>query len=257
VAPTKIKVQETTGTVTKVPKTQTFEKLTGITLLKETVDEKTIQKLQAPTPTSLFKITQPTKTKTDEISPIKTSFLPATSYKAAQRIITRQITAERTSYYPPSQITLPIAEIPPPPPTGFGFPKGKKKKGKKKGLLEGYDVFIKRAGKFFKVSKKPLPKYKALFKGAKLTDITPAATFSIKKAGKKIKGKGKMADLLGWKALQQRFYQKGENKYIEKKRYRLSAMGEITGISYKGLQKLSAFPLLRKKKSKRKKKKRR
>ena len=120
-----------------------------------------------------------------------------------------------------------------PPPILFTLPVlGKKKKKKGKDLIEGYDVYAKRFGKYFKLNIKPMRKMKALGKGALWADITAGASFQIKPSNKMLLDVRKDSSL--WKGLKGQFYKKGKT-YIEKTKYRISTPGEKQEITFKGL----------------------
>lgn len=97
--------------------------------------------------------------------------------------------------------------------------------------LKGFNVLVKRKGFFEKINFSPLSKQEALAFGGFEVETTPAATFKIEKAnemiGQRFKGFFK----------RENFYQKN-GLYIEKKKKRINTIGELRGITFKGLTKL-------------------
>ena len=53
-------------------------------------------------------------------------------------------------------------------------------------LVQGFEVYVKRKGKWVKVKEKPLPKYQAVKLGAKITRTSLAASFKVRESKKKI-----------------------------------------------------------------------
>jgi hypothetical protein len=255
-SPTKIKVAKQITVAPTREQTRTFEKFSGFALPTFKTTEQALEKTQTPI-RDILKITAPTApAEVRAVEKLMLDYVPAITTQVLQRygVLTKPVT--RTTYRPPPPIELPVPDVPPPPPPSVRLPplpKGKRIT-RRQGLLEGYEVFVKRAGKFAKVSQKALTKKAALGLGAKIVDISPAATFQIKKAGVKVKPSN-VAKGLGWDALKGRFYKKGPTQFVERRRFRISSPRELAGITQKGLKKLYTFPLLRKKKTKRRKKK--
>jgi ribosomal protein S30 len=91
----------------------------------------------------------------------------------------------------PSKIIIPII------PDFSNFQQDKqKKKVNKKSLVKGFDVLVKRGGRFSKISSKPLPKKSAFKFGAERVAKTAARTFKLKEAGKVKKQKVSISSAL-------------------------------------------------------------
>jgi hypothetical protein len=102
---------------------------------------------------------------------------------------------------------------------------------------KGFDVFVRKAGKFEKINLGgALTKAQALSLGVRATDFKAAATFKIKPSfSPVVRGRGSSYDNF---RLTNQYYKKldrGETLFIEKSKYRISTLGEIQEISYKGL----------------------
>lgn len=99
---------------------------------------------------------------------------------------------------------------------------------------QGFYVFGKRKGKFFKLSEEPLTKQSALGLGFKWADITAGATIKLEPALKPASKK----KYWGWLTLGKKFYTKGPLTFIERPKYRISTLGEKEEITFKGLKTL-------------------
>lgn len=184
------------------------------------------------TPSSISKSLS--KSISPSISPSKSSisyrsYLPSVS-KSTSRSVSKSLSKSlnqlsrslsvstskyKTKMKPPSIL---------PPPSVRGLPGIGKKKKKK----PGYDVFTKIYGKKVKIATN-ITKNSALSRGAAYVDRTPAASFTIKKSGKKAKG----ADVFGWKAISHKFRKrktKNALRIVEKAKYRADDIGEIMGL---------------------------
>jgi hypothetical protein len=93
----------------------------------------------------------------------------------------------------------------------------------------GYDVFIRKKGKFVKISRNPLKKEDALFLGSEYSDKNIQASFKISPSGRvNLKSSGQNLDLF-----KRKFYpsKKEKDVFIEKPKYRLNLLGEKKQIS--------------------------
>ena len=101
----------------------------------------------------------------------------------------------------------------------------------------GYNAFIKRKGKFQKVTRKPLSKRGALGLGAFLTDKTASASFKVEKTNKRVKKRTNPT--INWfkfrKPVKKGKPQTKSNNWIEKRKYRIDSKGEGKEITLKGL----------------------
>ncbi len=138
----------------------------------------------------------------------------------------------------------------PPPPVSLPPLPSVKFISSEKGLEESFKVFAIKAGKPIQISKKPLPKSKALALGAKEILGTPRATFIIKGTGFKIP---KAAKDPFFQTVKSQFRKKAPGVFVEKTEFRIDTPGELAGITFKGLETLTQFPGLRKKKKRKKK----
>lgn len=112
-------------------------------------------------------------------------------------------------------------------PQEFFLPKGRD--SKKSIFNQGFDVFVKEKGVFRKVNFESYSKGQALTFGAGYVQTTPSASFFIKPSNSPAKPlKTYLGSGLGG------FYSKGK-VLIEKKKERINTIGELTGITYKGL----------------------
>jgi hypothetical protein len=113
-------------------------------------------------------------------------------------------------------------------------PRNKDEEKEKEDFSQGYDVYIREKGKYFKANKVP-KNYAAAFNfGAEVVDNSAAATFKIKKS----KGKAKIKDDFLDPFLKNKFREpksKKKDKFIEKNTYRIDTAGELRGITAKGL----------------------
>lgn len=98
---------------------------------------------------------------------------------------------------------------------------------------QGYNIFIRESGKFFKANQKVKNYAAAVNFGAKAVDNSAAATFKIKKTTKKAEVKEDFVDMFTLNKFRQPKSKKA-NKFIEKNKYRIDTQGEIKGISAKG-----------------------
>ena len=99
----------------------------------------------------------------------------------------------------------------------------------------GFDVFVKKRGRFVKATGlTSLTKSQALDLGASIVSTTPSATFKIMPSSKRI---GKLRNNIKGTFTRKRstFYTKG-NLFIEKREKRISSIGELAGITYKGIR---------------------
>ena len=105
---------------------------------------------------------------------------------------------------------------------------------KKKGLGIGYNAFVKERGRIRKLNTRPRTKAGALSIGAQFVDTTPAASFTIRKSKNK-------AELNGgelWEILKPKFRpRKTKNalELVEKSQFRIDSIGELQGITQKGI----------------------
>lgn len=123
----------------------------------------------------------------------------------------------------------------------FDAPDETKRRPTKKKRRKGYNVYAKSKGKYRRVNKYPLPKDKAQDMGSKVVDNTLSANFKIKKAGKKASKKSSVnVDPFYWETRGYKFrdyrISKGkrkrmDNKWIEKKNFRLDTPREVDQIS--------------------------
>lgn len=91
----------------------------------------------------------------------------------------------------------------------------------------GYNVLVRRRGRFRKINPLPLTRQEAIDLGAYNVGTTAAATFKIEPAGAPAKGKSKKkGNILD-------FVQKGA-LYIERPRRRIKSLGELQEITLKG-----------------------
>jgi hypothetical protein len=98
----------------------------------------------------------------------------------------------------------------------------------------GYDVFSKVKGRAEKINKVPRSKITALSIGAEFTDTTPAASFEIRKA----KGKAQGPEINTWDAISGKFRPRRTKKalvLVEKAKHRIDSIGELEGITFKGI----------------------
>jgi hypothetical protein len=115
----------------------------------------------------------------------------------------------------------------------FKFKDDDKDNKEKDGL--GFDVFVKKRGRFVKATGlTSLTKSQALDLGASIVSTTPSATFKIMPSSKRI---GKLTNNIQGTFTRKRstFYTKG-NLFIEKRGKRITSIGELAGITYKGIR---------------------
>lgn len=105
---------------------------------------------------------------------------------------------------------------------------------------KAYDVFVKEKGRVRKLNEMPLPRFMALSRGATYVDDTPSASFEIRGSTKKLTHKidstppsimYKFTPAKTKKAL----------RFVEKPKYRIDSVGEMAGITKKGLSALEEF----------------
>jgi hypothetical protein len=108
--------------------------------------------------------------------------------------------------------------------------------------LAGFDVFVRRFGRFEKINIAPLVKEEAIQFGAVRVGTTAAATFKIQPTrlpvSQRFRAKGIMAD----------FYKKaarGSTLFIEKRERRIKSKGELQEITFKGLRSLKSRKMWR------------
>lgn len=160
----------------------------------------------------------------------KTKIIPIQKIAIAQRITLaqKQKLAELTKL-------IPATPIPPTPTIKTPIiilPKGAGLMPKALQVFEkGFEVFAKRQGKWFTLSKQPLSKTAALSLGAKWADITAGASFKIAPT----KAPAVSSPLTDWQRLAYRFYQGKKGAFVEKTGYRISTGGEKQEITYKGI----------------------
>jgi hypothetical protein len=106
--------------------------------------------------------------------------------------------------------------------------------------FKAYDVYIKEKGRVKKLNEMPLPRFMALSRGATYVDDTPSASFEIRGSPKKLTHKidstppsimYKFTPAKTKKAL----------RFVEKPKYRIDSVGEMAGITKKGLSALEEF----------------
>jgi hypothetical protein len=95
--------------------------------------------------------------------------------------------------------------------------------------ITGFDVLVRKKGKFIRVNTGALSKIEAINLGAVKVGTSASATFKIKNSNltssQSFKGRGNLQD----------FYNK-DNLFIEKRSRRIKSLGELQEITYKGLQ---------------------
>lgn len=104
------------------------------------------------------------------------------------------------------------------------------KKSESKKSISGFNVFVRRKGKFRQVNVGALSKEQALDFGASTVRNTAAATFKIMPTTEKVRSKfrGQPARLFS-------FINKPNGLYIQRSRERISSIGEKREITYKGI----------------------
>jgi hypothetical protein len=108
------------------------------------------------------------------------------------------------------------------------------KKGKKKSKVSSYNAFVKRKGRYEKINEKGLSKKQALKAMFEEVDNTPSATGKIRKGKKKIN----KPDFVSISPSRRDKFRRKKNKknvYVEKDRFRIDSVGELFGITRKGL----------------------
>lgn len=136
---------------------------------------------------------------------------------------------------PPLPPPPPITRKPPPPkppreppPPVIDIPRPKPVVWPSAGTGKRFYVLVRRKGKFFRISPKPLIEREAIQFGAFKVGTTAAATFKLEpteeQPGMRFTGKGFLKD----------FYRKG-SLWIEKRGRRISTPGELREITFKGL----------------------
>lgn len=111
------------------------------------------------------------------------------------------------------------------------FPKTKLKKEKN---LFGFNVFVRRRGKFRQINRYALPYQTALSEGARAVDKSIAATFKLRPAETPVPPAFEGAVDTYFQSRQGRYYPKnvsGETVYIQYARFRLSSAGEKAEIN--------------------------
>jgi len=163
-----------------------------------------------------------------------------TQTKTQQKLITMETVSPIPPIEPPPPILVPIL-----------FPSSKFSPKKEAERFEkAFDVFGRRYGKVFKLTEKALTKKQALSFGAAWAMKGAGVSFKLKPTEKLVRStKGDNV----WAMAKKQFGVGKGGFFVEKTKYRIDMPGEKQEITYKGLQKLLAFPELRKKKSKRKK----
>ena len=95
----------------------------------------------------------------------------------------------------------------------------------------GYLTLVRRRGSWFSLGR-PRSKGAALDIGARAVSKTPAASFRlIPKGYVKKSGKGSF-----FRSIKQKLYKKEDLFYVEKSKFRINTLGELSGITMKGLQ---------------------
>ncbi len=107
-------------------------------------------------------------------------------------------------------------------------------KKERKKLVGGFSPFVKEKGKFFKASKKVFTKKGALAFAGNVADNSVARTIMVKKAKKRVPFNE--LEMKQW-GLQAKKFRKKNNTYIEKSKYAIDSVGELAGITAKGLLK--------------------
>lgn len=98
----------------------------------------------------------------------------------------------------------------------------------------GYEVLIRRRGKYYKESPFALPKEEAMKFGIKRTLASPAATFKLVPTSKRARSLGLTAPSARELGLYRAPKSRAELTFIQKERSRILTAGEKRGISYKG-----------------------
>jgi len=129
---------------------------------------------------------------------------------------------------PPTRLPTPTPPTPPPFIGGNGNQLGRRLKILSQSKRDAFIAMAKEKGVWKKLNKKGLPENKAYNLMATVLDNTPSAT------GKLIrKGKTSIRDDLG-RQLTRKFRRKG-NTFIELNRHRIDTLGELRGITVKGI----------------------
>ena len=133
-----------------------------------------------------------------------------------------------------------------PKPLSF-FPRTQTKKQIRRTLfVPGFDVFVKKTGKFIKITDRPLTRLTALSRGARKVADTPARTFKIKPATLIPKRKDEEDDFFlktrrkfrDFRIKSGKPVKLKEGKFIEKAKFAIETPGELKGITFKGLEAL-------------------
>jgi len=116
----------------------------------------------------------------------------------------------------------------------FLIPKGSAKKEKKK---KGFNVEVKKRGKYYQENTKPLSLRKAMALGKKEVDNTASASFRIRPNDKSTKFITKARTMMG-KEIRPSKNKRTPNVFVEKRKYRIDSAGEKAEITRKGLFKV-------------------
>lgn len=98
----------------------------------------------------------------------------------------------------------------------------------------GYSTLIKERGRFTKANEKPLPKREALRLGADIVDNSASRTFKVKKGKTRVPASRRSRLATGGQFQKDKFRKKDSN-YIEKTKFAIDSLGELQGITAKGL----------------------
>jgi hypothetical protein len=159
------------------------------------------------------------------------------SYKASyQASYSPSYTTGYNSYYTPTPDYTPDYTPDPTfkiPPFNLNIAYLGRNPSKLKFFTPGFDVLVKKKGKFVKQNVAPLTKEGALSLGFRKTEYGAAATFKILPSlGKATKGSSSFIDSF---RLNTQYNKKKDNIYVEKSKYRISTKGEKNEITFKGL----------------------
>jgi hypothetical protein len=201
--------------------------------LKEPFKSTEIVKTMDLTKTSpLFKTSTMTMTIPREATQAITKQIVTPITKQQTRTLTRTLTKTatktltRTPTFVTPRFSVPIPPIPPifvplPKmsfgPVGFGF--------KKKGLLDVFDVEVRKKGKFVKVAS-ALPRGLAKRVGIKVTDETIARTFRLKPVGQRVTRDIALPSLYQYRLPKGKSSLRGVDTFVEKSRFAISTPTE-------------------------------
>jgi len=151
--------------------------------------------------------------------------------------ITRPTEAIVTTFFPPPPPPLlPIIALPTEEELMMA-PVAKKK--------PAHEVQVKSKGKWRKASRELLPENLAFRQGGRIVDWTTSQRFRVKKTKKRTTIPDIDKSAVRGIARKFRKAKKKKNVWIEKRKHAIDTLGELQGITFKGLQTLKMFPELR------------